>query len=158
MIATSIYWGWIIGSPLVGYISEYIQNKINIIIFGSVGAAISLYLLIYQPVHNVNTLSVLLFLLGLFSSVEILVFDLAANICRRSQTGTAVAITNMLIMLGGYLQYLIAYVLKSSQSDIGSYSVQAFQSAFSILPLGVITALLLSLFIKQPDKRGKIDG
>lgn len=142
-LSSLLFWGWIIGSPLVGWIAEYIKNRRIVIIVGALGACCMLYLIIYLPLSRIDHLAAAMLALGVFSSVQILAFDIATSACSRSHAGTAVAITNMIVMFGGPLQSSIGHFIEAHSADTAGLSAEGFQLAFAIMP----TLCLLSAFI-----------
>ncbi|MDC3180897.1 MFS transporter [Gammaproteobacteria bacterium] len=148
-VAAYIYWGWIVGGPLTGYISGFLERKSNLMLIGAIGMLGCLYLIIYTSINHIILLSSLMFLLGVFSSSQILVFDFATHACNSSHAGTAIAITNMIVMFGGFLQNLVAYLIQSNSIE-GYASINSFQTAFMILPIGLTITFILILFVKNP--------
>lgn len=152
-ISSMIYWGWVIGGPFFGFISTHMERRANLFLLGALGSALMLYQIIYNPVHAQETLMVYMFLLGFFSSTEVLVFDLAASVCNKSHAGTAVAITNMFVMLGGYFQKIVASILEAdpegtSTRALADVTQSDFQQAMMILPIGLTLTIFISLFIQ----------
>lgn len=150
-ISSLLFWGWIIGSPLVGLIAEYTKNRRVVVLIGAMGALVMLYLLIYQPTNNMIYTSAAILALGIFSSVQILAFDIAASSCSRSHSGTAVAVTNMIVMFGGPLQPLVGHTIESYSVN-GNLSVEGFQLAFSVMPTMCILAAFIALLLKDNTK------
>lgn len=149
-ISSLIFWGWAVGGPIIGIIAEYVKNRRLIIITGASIAGSILYALFFMPLTDKSQIMVAVFLLGLFSSTQILAFDIAASSCKRSHAGTAVAVTNMIVMFGGPLQEFIGYIIESSSIDgLTNYTPQGFQDAFLIMPVLIILACLISLLIQD---------
>lgn len=148
-IASLIFWGWVIGSPLVGLLAEYVKNRRLIIITGSAFTLSIIYLLFFLPLTDKAEIMIAIFLLGFFSSTQILAFDIAASACKRSHAGTAVAVTNMIVMLGGPLQEFIGYIIESATNTANEYTLSGFQDAFFIMPVMIILACLVTLLIRD---------
>jgi MFS family permease len=148
-VSSYIYLGWIIGGPSMGLISSYLKRKSNLLLIGAVAMIACLYAIIYSEINSLNTLYALMLTLGFFSSSQILVFDFATNACKPSHAGTAIAITNMIVMLGGFIQNLVAYLIEANSVN-GVISIDSFRVAFMILPTGLVITLILALFVKNP--------
>jgi MFS family permease len=148
-VSSLLFWGWIIGSPIVGFIAEYVKNRRLLLLTGALVSCILLYTIIYLPLTQLNHLIPAMFLLGVFSSVQILTFDIATSSCRRSHAGTAVAVTNMFVMLGGPLQVYIGGLIES-YADAGEQFTQAgFQQAFIIMPIMCLLAFFITFLLKD---------
>jgi len=72
-----IFLGWLIGSPLSGWISNKIKSRRKPLLVGSLLAAATMTFILTMPQAHPWILTVLLFLFGLFSSTEILIFVVA---------------------------------------------------------------------------------
>ena len=108
---------------------------------------------------------VLIFTLGLFYSAQAIVFAVGRELSPNEAAGTAIAVTNMLVMLGAMLlQPLIGHVLdwsvwlqQSHQSSmlnipmhhITEYGPEDYRLAMSIIPIGIVLAAILTLFIRE---------
>lgn len=149
LMTSIVFWGWIIGGPLVGYFSSKIQNRRIFIGLGSFIAALILVLLIYLPVQNHFMIFVLMFFLGLCSSVQILIFSIAADHSPRNYTATAVAVANMLVMTSGFLQPYIGRSLEGFRISATAFSEAGFQQSLIILPASLLLCTMFSFLIKE---------
>ncbi|HJN38202.1 MAG TPA: MFS transporter [Gammaproteobacteria bacterium] len=149
LMTSLVFWGWIVGGPLSGIYSSKLDNRRIFIRTGSLISAIILITLIYLPVTNHFVIYILMFFLGLFSSVEILVFSLAADHCSRHYTATAVAVTNMIVMTSGFLQPYIGRSLENFRVTPTSFSEEGFQQSLIILPASLLLCYLFSFLIRE---------
>jgi len=155
VIVSMIFVGWAIGSPLTGILSGWIKTRKKILTVGALLCAITLIKILYFPSESIAITMTLMFLLGFFSSSEILIFAVAHDIIPNNLAGTAVSLTNMLVMVSGVMQYLIGYWLENSQgaaitgSHIHVFTETNFQAAFIIMPVGLVIAFFLSFFLKE---------
>lgn len=150
-----IFLGWLIGSPLIGWFSDYYRKRRLPILIGSVGAALAIAALIYVPTHNFIIKSLLLFLFGFFSSAEIICFALAYEKAERRVAATAVAFVNMITMAGGFIfQPLIGKLLDlvwvgPMMNGVREYTLHDYRLALLSLPIAMVVSALCSLFIKE---------
>lgn len=150
-----VFLGWAIGAPFWGWFSEYIGRRCGSIIISSFAALMSMCILLYVPGLTYTTLFVLLFLIGFFTSAEIVVFSLAREVCSIRIAGTVIALTNMLIMIGGNVfQPVIGKILDSHWQGTlvdGArvYSNEAYQYAMTVLPVGFLLVMLVAGFIRE---------
>lgn len=150
-----IFLGWAIGSPLVGWISDKIGNRRHPIIIGALLGAVLFTLLIYFPFFSRHCLGLLLFSFGLCSSAQIIVFPIARELNVQGLAGTAIAVTNLLVMFGGALsEPLIGKALDvltgtHIRGNLMAFSVESFQHALTIIPVAFVIAAILAAFVKE---------
>jgi sugar phosphate permease len=152
-----IFLGWAIGSPLWGLLSDFMGKRILPVTLGSIGAFIFVMILLYMPGLSVTSIYMVLFGLGLLSSAQILVFAISHEASQMKIAGTAIALTNMVVMIGGNVfQPVIGKLLDSGWTGVlvnGArvYPVHAYQVALSVLPIGILLAFIVSLFIRETN-------
>ncbi len=150
-----IFLGWAIGSPLVGWVSDKIGNRRHPIIIGALLGALIFTLLIYFPFFSRHCLGILLFSFGLCSSAQIIVFPIARELNVQGLAGTAIAVTNLLVMFGGALsEPLIGKALDvltgtHVRGNLMAFSIESFQHALTIIPVAFVIAAVLALFVKE---------
>lgn len=150
-----IFIGIGIGGPLIGSFASKIPHY-KIIMFISTSLALSaLLLIIYYPALSLFQTRSLLFFYGLFTSNMLLCFSLIALRYSQSSNIAAIGFANMMIMAGGAaFQPLVGELLDFSRltqnETINSVlpSLIDFRSALIVLPLCLMIALALILFIK----------
>lgn len=161
-----LFCGFMIGAPLMGYISDHLKRRKKPMVVGAIGAAILMSIIIYYPHLNLRTVNILMFSLGLFYSSQAIVFAVGRELSPNEAAGTAIALTNMIVMIGAMiLQPLVGKLLDWSLWIHGSssnvlhkapletmlhvYSPRDYQLAMSIIPIGIVTAAILTLFIRE---------
>lgn len=163
-LANSIlFLGFIIGAPIMGYISDRLYRRKFPMLIGASGAAIVMMMILYLPGLNESNIQALMFLLGLLYSAQAIVFAVGRELSPGEAAGTAMAVTNMIVMLGAmFLQPLVGHLLDFSLSTHLSdttgiavdnmsklYTVDDYQFALSIIPLGILIAAILTFFLKE---------
>ena len=149
-----LFLGAIVGSPLVGWISDKMGLRILPMKLGVLMSLLILLATLYLPV-SLNTMAVLFFLLGLFTSAQVISYALVAESSSPAMTATAVSVISILTQ-GGYIVYqnLFSYLL-TNQGEMhlvnGTpvYLLDAYQHAAIILPLGLLIAFLMLLGLKE---------
>ncbi len=160
-----LFLGFILGAPLMGYISDKLQRRKFPMLFGAGGAAIVMMMILYLPGLSESNIQSLMFLLGLLYSAQAIVFAVGRELSPGEAAGTAMAVTNMIVMLGAmFLQPLVGNLLDFSLSThVGGaaltgeavsnlqklYSVDDYQFALSVIPLGILIAAILTFFLKE---------
>ena len=149
------FYGWIISGPIIGVISDKIGLRVLPLTFTGFFAALLLCAVFYVPNLNVAWLSSIFFLIGFCCGAHPLCFALGKESNPIQISGTSVAVTNMLIMLGGMIfQPVVGKLLDYHTTSIGAnglpiYSPSDYTFALSIVPLGVALGIVLSLFLKE---------
>jgi MFS family permease len=162
-----LFCGFMIGAPLMGYISDQIKRRKPPMIVGALGAAVIMSIIIFYPDLSYKTIDMLMFSLGLFYSAQAIVFAVGRELSPNKAAGTAIALTNMIVMIGAMLlQPLVGNLLDWSlwfhrnesifgnyknqiQSKLHIYSAQDYQFAMAIIPIGILVAALLTYFIRE---------
>jgi MFS family permease len=150
-ISSLIFIGWAVGAPIFGWLTNRVNARKPFLVFGTSLATVCALILLYMPFDSMGLLMLLTFLIGLFSSSEILVFAIAHDITENHLTATAIALTNMVIMLGGFLQQTVGVLLDLSHkvSPVLSYTESDYQIALSLIPVCFILGWLLCIFLKE---------
>ena len=160
-----LFFGFMIGAPLMGYISDKIKRRKLPMLVGAMGAAIVMSLILYVPGLDKPTLYPLIFLLGLLYSAQAIVFAVGRELSPNEAAGTAIATTNMIVMIGAmFLQPLVGrlldWSLRMHHAHVGApipsvdnmeqlYTAADYQCALSIIPIGIAIAAILICFIKE---------
>lgn len=143
-----MYVGWLIGGPLAGYVSDRFEARRTLLVGASVATLIVATGIALTPVVSIEGMYVLLLLLGLASTSQVVCFAAAVEHNPSSVTGTAIASTNMMIMLlGGFGEWAFGEVLDLFGTD-GNPTHAAFRAAIWLLPaislIGLAAAMRLS--------------
>ncbi|OAI48839.1 hypothetical protein AYO45_00770 [Gammaproteobacteria bacterium SCGC AG-212-F23] len=150
-----VFLGWAIGSPLWGWFSDYIHKRILPILVSAILALIMICIVLYLPHTSVIGVSIELFLFGLFCSAQILIFAICREISSLKIVGTAIALTNMMVMIGGNIfQPVIGKLLDvrwdgTIVAGVRIYTEHAYRVALSVLPLSMILTVIVALFLRE---------
>lgn len=152
---TMVFLGWAIGGPLAGWCSDSIGTRRWPLMLGSILSAITISAILYLPSQSTIFLYVLFLLFGLFTSAQVIIFAIAREVSSKHISATAIALTNMFVMLGGVVfQPLFGIILDyfwqgTTFHDTPIYSLHGYQAALSILPAGLLLSALLVFFMKE---------
>jgi sugar phosphate permease len=139
------------GSPILGWLSTYWENRRRVMWVGSLGSLIAISTLIYSPVLSFGMASALFFAFGFLSSY-VLAFVVIRDIMPAQLVGTAVGFVNMGSMIGSsVLIYLMGWVLDfvwDGQMLDGNrfYDLTAYQYSLLVMPV----CYILSTFVLIP--------
>ena len=150
-----MFLGWAVGAPLAGYWSDRTGRRVFPLVVGALCSLICISMVLYCPNLSYFSLNILLFLYGVFSGTEIIVFIMAKENSGALVSGTVFAAVNMIVSLGGVIyQPLIGVLLDTfSQGQMVAgehiYSIVDYQRALSILPLSLLLVVFLGFFLKD---------
>ncbi|WP_420420674.1 MFS transporter [Simkania sp.] len=150
-----IFVGWIVGGPLIGMISDKFSKR-KPFLFGSIILTTATIVpVIYVEQLYVGVLFLLLFLVGFFSSAQLLHFSLAIELNPIEAKGTSIAMTNFIVAIGSsIIQPLLGYFLDLSwdgviKNGVPFYSSNDYKQAMVTFPITLLLALFLLLFLKE---------
>ena len=150
-----VFFGWLIGSPLTGWLSDKIRSRKKPMVIGSLLAAICIGLIVWRPDMNAYLAGTLLFLFGVFASAENLAFVIARERVGLKMTATAVSFINLVVMLGGLIfQPLVGEILDWHWSGLIRHGVHIYQTsdyqfALAVLPIMMLIACVLALTLRE---------
>lgn len=154
MINGMLFLGSIVGSPLIGWISDKVGLRVLPMKVGVLVALIVLLIILYAPV-SINIMMVLFFLLGLFTSAQVISYALVAESSSPLMTATAVSVVSI-VTQGGYCVYqnLFSKLLTSSGAmhlvnGVPVYSLNSYQHAAIVLPIGLVVAFVMLLGLRE---------
>lgn len=154
MVNSMLFFGAIIGGPIIGWISDKMGLRVLPMKVGAVASLLTILGIMYLPV-SLSMMAVLFFLLGFFTAAQVISYAFVAESSPPEMTATAVSIISILTQ-GGYIVYqnLFSRVLLS----VGTmhmvdrtpvYSLASYQTAAMIFPIGIILALFLVFQLKE---------
>lgn len=163
-LVSLIFFGWAIGSPLCGWISDTLGRRLPTMYVGSIMALIVSSIMIYVPHLPIPLMAVLLFCFGMFSSGFLSAFPLVREINPPRYNATALAFINTLNMLGGATVLpVVGWLLVRNWNGTmvkGSpvYSIADYHIALVFIPLSFLLALSFLPFIKETYCKEAHDG
>lgn len=151
---TMIFLGWAVGGPVAGFFSDYIRRRKMPLMVGALLTSLLLLAFLYYPGLSPFMIKAILFLIGVTSSVEIICFAIGRENCPQNLAGTAVAVTNFLVVTFAFGQVIVAKILDSTWNGAiidhaRVYSIESYQTAMMVLPIATLLAFLLCFFLKE---------
>ncbi len=154
--ATSmLFLGTILGSPAFGYMSDRLLTRKIPMIAGSIASLITVLMLMYIPGLGLYSIIALFFLLGFFTSAQILSYPLIAAHNPKNMTSSAISIASSCIMISGIIaQPLFGWFMQrhwdyTMMGGHPSYSAQDINNGMLMMPLMFIVGLVLTYWIKE---------
>jgi len=161
-ITTMLFLGMAVGSPIFGWLSDYLNRRKIIMLISSCGTLISVVVAIYAEL-SISIIPIALFAQGFFTGGFFVCYTAARETDTTKSSGAAMGFMNMINMIGGALaQPLVGLFLDwrwhgLMAQGIRLYSSTDFKIALTILPVGMLCAILLLPFIKETYGKQKND-
>ncbi len=158
-IISLLFIGWIVGSPLGGWMSDSLRLRKPPMWIGTIGALISIIVFLYAPSLSLFGTGTALFCFGFFSSGFLPMFSVVRELNPPQVAASAMGFANMLNMLGGaILQPFVGWTLDKlwqgdTQHGVRVYSLGSYHTALMVLPGLIFVALLLLAFVKETHCR-----
>ncbi len=142
-----MYLGWLVGSPLAGYVADKIGCRRRLLIYGCLLSAIILGAIFLFPIHSPFILAFLLFTCGITSSPEVICFVCSLEANPAFAKGSAIAVVNMIVMLvGGLFQPIVGWLIEGNS---GVYDINSFRSALLLLPILTLIGFFSAFFMRD---------
>ncbi len=158
-ITTMIFIGTILGSPIIGMFSDFINRRKMPMMICAIISLLIMIPIIYLPHITSSSGMILFFMLGFFTSGQVISYALITESNEPWLTATATGIASTLIMAGGTLQPLFGWLLewrwdKQMVNGVPQFSWSDFQLALAIIPIAFLLSTLLTFLIRDshPDR------
>lgn len=158
-LTSAVFIGWIIGSPFLGWLSDFLQNRKMVLLLGIIGVIVSFCLLAFIQHLSYTLLMMLMFTLGFFSGAELVAITFGCEKNPVEASGTALGLINFIIFLfSAFLTPFLATILNEFGQHTSQKETQ-FQLAFIVLTfilfLGLGALIFLRTGLTKPDKKEK---
>lgn len=153
-ITTMIFIGTIIGSPLIGWVSDTIGRRRALMVTCSLLSLFVILMAMYSDHNTYGSLLILYLLLGFFTSAQVLSYPVIAESNPPELTATSESLASIIIQGGGLTQPLFGWIMgihwsMAVQHAPDQYSVGDFQTAMMVIPAGFFIALVASLCLRE---------
>ncbi len=154
-VAGMICMGTIVGSSLFGYLSDKMEKRRPLMLFGAASSLAMMLMIMFLEKPNFFVMFFLFFMLGLFSSTQVLGYPIITERSPKHLTGTSMGVAAVLIMgLACFAQPLAGMLMDLSwnhQMVNGTpiYSLKNYLTAFSIFPIGFVISFFFSYFLEE---------
>ena len=156
--SASVPFGWIIGCPLLGWLTDRIGRRKPVIIGACLALLACLALILFAPPGLFPPYSLGL-LTGIASGAAMIPYTVIKEANRPEHSGTATGVINfinfsMTAVLGPIFASRLIAASAGAERDVAHY-----QATFLPLLYGVVLAILLTLLLREtgPKARGKSD-
>jgi len=150
-IASMISLGTILGSPLYGFVSDYMQRKKTWMSLGAFLSLVVFALILWVQTTNVWIEAGLFFSLGFVSASQVLGYPMIVESSPETLKGTCMGVAALLIMgLAFILQPITGMLMDWHRAGDGLYN---FTYAMMIFPVAFFVALVMVYFIREREVR-----
>ena len=155
MRSTTVPLGWIIGCPLLGFISDRLGRRKPVIIGGAVLLLACLAWILFGP-SGVFPRYTIGLVAGLASGAAMLPYTVIKEANPPQFGGTATGVINFLnFTFSALLGPVFGWILQHLSGGAVQMERQHYQMAFAPLLLGVVVAIVLSLLLKETGPRAR---
>ena len=149
MRSASVPFGWIIGCPLLGWLSDRIGRRKPVIIGGGVVVALCLAWILYGPI-DVLPPYVLGLTAGMASGAAMLPYTVIKEVNPPALGGTATGVVNFInFTFSALLGPVFGNLLRNASEGVGTAGLTQYQSAFTPMLYGVVLAIALTFVLKE---------
>ncbi|MAZ77948.1 MAG: MFS transporter [Legionellaceae bacterium] len=158
-VTTMIFFGTLIGSPVVGWLSDSVGRRKVPMIVGAILSIVVVAVIMYWPGNDLALMMALFFLLGFVSSTQIISYPAIAESNAHDQAGAALGLASVLIMGGaGFFQPLFGWLMDLDWSGkiidgVAHYSMHNYLSGFMIFPIAFMIGLVMVLLAKETYRK-----
>jgi MFS family permease len=149
MRSATVPLGWIIGCPLLGFISDRIGRRKPVILASAVVLLACLAWILYGPPALLPPY-LLGIVAGMASGAAMLPYTVIKEVNPPHASGTATGVVNFLnFTFSALLGPVFARVMVSVSGGADTLTLQDYQTSFTPLLYGVGLAIVLTLFLKE---------
>jgi MFS family permease len=147
--SASVPLGWIVGCPLLGFVSDRLGRRKPVIAAGALVLLACLAVILYGPAGLFPPYALGL-TAGIASGAAMLPYTVIKEANRPEFSGTATGVVNFLnFALSALLGPVFAVFLQRASTDAEASALQHYQVAFEPLLYGVAVAIVLLLFLRE---------
>lgn len=153
-VAGMLFFGTIIGAPLVGFISDRLSSRKIPMWLGAITSLILILMLIYLQL-NATTLSIIFFLLGLTTSTQVLSYPTVTESNPHALTAMSVSVVSFCVISGGAMfEPLFGWLMDlrwnhTVTNGLNIYSNSDLYRGLLIMPVAFILSGLMLLGIRE---------
>lgn len=155
--SASVPFGWMIGCPLLGAVSDRIGRRKPVIIAGAAALACSLLLILYStpatfPAYSLGLVA------GIASGAAMLPYTVIKEANQPEYGGTATGVVNFINFSLSALAGPAFAALLTHVSNDGVRELEHYQTTFSLLAYAIVLAIVLSLFLRETGPASRASG
>ena len=152
-LCSMIWIGVGVGSPLLGWVSDYFCSRRLALGISSLVGLISAVCLLYVPELSIQSMYLILLAFGFGAGGQTVSFAVVKDNNSAELVGTASGFNNLSVLIGGALfQPLVGIFLNHSRdwtlvNNIPVYTIDSFNRALLVVPGSFLVSLIIVLFV-----------
>ena len=147
--ASAVPFGWIIGCPLLGYVSDRIGRRKPVIIGGTAVLLLCLAGALYGRVGVLPPYSIAL-LIGIASGAGMLPYTVIKESNPPQLSGTATGVANFInFTFSAMMGQIFGWLLLTVSHGSGKLIITDYRMTFGPLLFGLIVAIIMTLFLQE---------
>ncbi len=161
-VTSLLFLGIIIGSPLIGALSDRLEKRRLPMILGGCLALLLICNLIWTKNSSFAYLAFIFFAMGFVSSAQIISYPLIAESNALNEVASAEGLAATLIMAGGFFQAVFAWVMSwhwnhQVINEMPIYAASDYKRALMIMVAASVVAILASIGIRETHAKRALD-
>ena len=147
--------GWVIGCPILGYISDSIGRRKPVVLGSIILMLITGGVIVYMPNSMPNYVMGLL--LGIFSGAAMIPYTMIKEVNPDEVKGTATGVINFIVFVTSAIVTNLFSMLIGHLKEIegGQLTLKVFQSADMVFVGGLALAFVLTLVVRETGSKAK---
>jgi MFS family permease len=158
MRSATVPLGWIIGCPLLGFVSDRIGRRREVIVVAGVVLLASVAWILYGSPDVFPPYTIAL-VAGVASGAAMLPYTIIKEANPPRVGGTATGVVNFLnFTFSALLGPAFAWMLTAASGESGPTTLEHYRAGFQPLLYGIVLAIVLTFFLKEtgPAARGRL--
>jgi MFS family permease len=157
LLTSAIYGGLCIGGPALAIISEKYNIHYKLCALCGIIMSLTFVLLVSGINLQYYSLLALMFIIGVCSGYQILIFTITSKLAPIGFDGITTSLTNMIVMsAGSFFHYVIGKVMDifwdgKMSGNIRIYDITSYNNSIYVLPITLIIGCLGFIYL-QPKK------
>jgi MFS family permease len=158
-VSLSIYWGLAIGSLILPYISEKINNLHRVTVISVLINAVLFCIILFSDNLSLDILYILMILIGFFCGAEMICFNAAWRIVPQHCTAITVGVINSIsLIFNAILLHCVGLLIDMmwngdiSYEGIRVYSENNYIIGMSLIPLALFLSFGIGLVLLRQSK------
>ena len=147
--------GWVIGCPILGYISDSIGRRKPVVLGSIIMMLITGGVIVYLPNSMPNYVMGLL--LGIFSGAAMIPYTMIKEVNPDEVKGTATGVINFIVFVTSAIVTNLFSMLIGHLKEVegGQLTLKVFQSADMVFVGGLALAFVLTLVVRETGSKAK---
>lgn len=146
--AALVLFGWVIGCPLLGWVSDRIHRRKPVVIAGGVALLAAEAMVLYGPPRFADSLALSLFF-GIVSGAAMIPYTMIKEANPAHVAGTATGIMNLLVFATSAVVAPLASAVFAHAIPVEGLPAQAFQGIALLLMGCIVGAIILACFLED---------